>query len=299
MTAIMPGRRFGFAGLGQMGGPMAANIAAHLSTGETALSVYDKAGTKERAPEGATALESLEDLAANADTIFLSLPDGPVSVAVAGELAAMKKPRVSVVIDLSTIGLEAAKEAGQILADAGITYIDAPVSGGQTGARAGTITVMWAGPADVLESHRDVMMSMCKNLFHVGDAAGQGQAVKMLNNFLSGTAMAATSEAVAFGLSQGLDMKTLLDVVNVSTGRNTATSDKFPNRILTGTFDAGFKTKLLTKDVGLFLDSAKAAGTPVDIAEAVVDLWRRTDKALPDSDFTRVYEFISGKKTES
>ncbi len=294
----MTGRRFGFAGLGQMGGPMAANIAAHLSSRDAILSVYDKAGTAARAPETANALDSLDELAANSDTVFLSLPDGPVSVAVAGELAAMKDPAVSVVIDLSTIGLEAAKEAAQTLAGAGITYIDAPVSGGQTGAKAGTITVMWAGPADVLESHRDVMMSIAKNLFHVGDEAGQGQAVKLLNNFLSATAMASTSEAVAFGLSQGLDMKTLLDVVNASSGRNTATGDKFPNRILTGTYDAGFKTRLLTKDVGLFLDKAKAAGTPVAVAETVVDLWRRADKALPDSDFTRIYEFITAKKTD-
>ena len=291
----MTGRRFGFAGLGQMGGPMAANIAAHLSTRNATLSVHDKAGTAERAPEGANALDALDQLAANSDTVFMSLPDGPVSVAVAGELAAMKDPAVSVVIDLSTIGLEAAKEAARTLAGAGITYIDAPVSGGQTGAKAGTITVMWAGPADVLESHRDVIKSMCKNLFHVGGKAGQGQAAKLLNNFLSATAMAATSEAVAFGLSHGLDMKTLLDVVNASTGRNTATADKFPNRILTGTYDAGFKTRLLTKDVGLFLDSAKAAGTPVAVAETVTQLWRRADKALPDSDFTRIYQFITGK----
>ena len=291
----MTGRRFGFAGLGQMGGPMATNIAAHLSTRNATLSVYDQAGTAARAPDKTTVAGSLEELAQGADTVFLSLPDGPVSVAVAGELAAMKDPAVSVVIDLSTIGLEAAKEAARTLAGAGITYIDAPVSGGQTGAKAGTITVMWAGPADVLESHRDVIKSMCKNLFHVGGKAGQGQAAKLLNNFLSATAMAATSEAVAFGLSHGLDMKTLLDVVNASTGRNTATADKFPNRILTGTYDAGFKTRLLTKDVGLFLDRAKAAGAPVAVAETGTQLWRRADKALPDSDFTRIYQFITGK----
>jgi 3-hydroxyisobutyrate dehydrogenase-like beta-hydroxyacid dehydrogenase len=289
---MMTDMLFGFAGLGQMGGPMAANIAKS----GVDLSVFDKAGTAERAPEGASAVETFEQLAAAADTLFLSLPDGPVSITVARQLAAMTDRKVSVVIDLSTIGLEAAREAGRILADAGITYIDAPVSGGQAGAKAGTITIMWAGPEDVLERHQDVMQSFSKNLFHVGDAPGQGQAMKLLNNFLSGTAMAATSEAVAFGLSQGLDMKTLLDVVNVSTGQNTATSDKFPKRILTGTYDAGFKTALLTKDVQLFLDNAKAAGTPVEIAETVVNLWNRCNKALPDSDFTRVYEFLTGKK---
>ena len=290
----MSAMRFGFAGLGQMGGPMAANMAAAGFD----LSVYDKAGTAERAPDGAKPLESLDALAAVVDTLFLSLPDGPVTLAVARDLAALQDRAVSVVIDLSTIGLEAAKEAGQILADAGIQYIDAPVSGGQSGAIAGTITVMWGGPAEVLEIHRDVIMAIAKNLFHVGDQAGHGQTVKLLNNFLSGTAMAATSEAVAFGLSQGIEMKSLLDVVNVSTGRNTATSDKFPNRVLTGSYDAGFKTKLLTKDVGLFLDNAKAAGTPTAVAETVVDLWRRCDAALPDSDFTRIYEFLTEKNPD-
>ena len=290
----MSAMRFGFAGLGQMGGPMAANIVAAGFD----LSVFDKAGTAERAPDGAKPLESLDALAAVVDTLFLSLPDGPVTLAVARDLAALQDRAVSVVIDLSTIGLEAAKEAGQILADAGIQYIDAPVSGGQSGAIAGTITVMWGGPAEVLEIHRDVIMAIAKNLFHVGDQAGHGQTVKLLNNFLSGTAMAATSEAVAFGLSQGIEMKSLLDVVNVSTGRNTATSDKFPNRVLTGSYDAGFKTKLLTKDVGLFLDNAKAAGTPTAVAETVVDLWRRCDAALPDSDFTRIYEFLTEKNPD-
>jgi 3-hydroxyisobutyrate dehydrogenase-like beta-hydroxyacid dehydrogenase len=287
----MSARRFGFAGLGQMGGPMAANIVAAGFD----LSVFDKAGTADRASDGANPLESLDALAAVVDTLFFSLPDGPVTLAVARDLAVLQDRAVSVVIDLSTIGLEAAKEAGQIFADAGIQYIDAPVSGGQSGAIAGTITVMWGGPAEVLEIHRVVIMAIAKNLFHVGDQAGHGQTVKLLNNFLSGTAMAATSEAVAFGLSQGIEMKSLLDVVNVSTGRNTATSDKFPNRVLTGSYDAGFKTKLLTKDVGLFLDNAKAAGTPTAVAETVVDLWRRCDAALPDSDFTRIYEFLTEK----
>ena len=290
----MAAARFGFAGLGQMGGPMAANMAAAGFD----LSVHDKAGTAERAPEGAKPAATLAELAANAKTLFLSLPDGAATLGVARELAAMEDRATTVVVDLSTIGPEAAKEAGGLLGEAGVTYVDAPVSGGQSGARAGTITVMWAGPADVLEAHREVMMSICKNLFHVGPTPGQGQAMKLLNNFLSATAMAATSEAVAFGLSQGLDMKTILDVVNVSSGRNTATSDKFPDRVLTGTFDAGFKTRLLAKDVRLYLENAQAAGTPADVGSTVAGLWRRFDEATEDADFTRIYEFISGQGGE-
>jgi len=288
---MTPGR-FGFAGLGQMGGPMAANIAK----GGFALAVYDKAGTAARAPDKAMPVESLESLAAQVETLFLSLPDGPATLAFARDLAGVKTRAVKLVIDLSTIGIEAARETDRVYADAGITYVDAPVSGGQSGARAGTITVMWAGPAELIESHRKVMKSFCKNLFHVGPEPGQGQAMKLLNNYLSATAMAATSEAMAFGLKQGLEMKTILDVVNVSTGRNTATSDKFVNRVLTGTYDAGFKTRLLTKDVRLFVENARAAGTPVEIASVVADIWRRADEAMPDTDFTRIYPFIAGTK---
>jgi 3-hydroxyisobutyrate dehydrogenase-like beta-hydroxyacid dehydrogenase len=281
----------GFAGLGQMGGPMAANIAK----GGFALVVYDKAGTAKRTPAKTTPVESLAELAKAAETIFISLPDGPACLGFARDLAAVKGRKTKVVIDLSTIGLKAAREMDKMLAAAGIVYVDAPVSGGQSGAKAGTITLMWSGPAELLESHRKALQAFSKNQFHVGPTPGQGQAVKMLNNFLSATAMAATTEAVSFGLSQGLNMKTILDVVNVSTGRNTATSDKFVNRILPGTFDAGFKTKLLTKDVRLFYENAKAAGTPNEIATLMADIWRRADEAMPDTDFTRIYSFMRGE----
>ncbi len=281
----------GFVGLGQMGGPMASNITA----GGADIIVYDKAGTAERAPEGAKLANSFESVLNSADTVFLSVPDGPVSLALAKEIAASKDRRATVIVDLSTIGPEAAREANEILSAAGVTYIDAPVSGGQAGAKAGTITVMWGGPKPVMDEHEDVLKSFSKNVFHCGDDPGQGQAVKVLNNYLSAIAMSATSEAVLYGLSQGIDMKTMLDVVNVSTGQNTATADKFPKRVLTETFDAGFKTKLLTKDVNLFMRNAKAAGTPVTLASTLAAIWNGADATLPDSDFTRIYEYIREK----
>ena len=281
----------GFVGLGQMGGPMAANIAKSGAE----IIVYDKAGTSERAPEGAKLANSFADVLSMADTVFLSVPDGPVSIALAKEIAATDGRRAQVIVDLSTIGPEAAREADGILKAASVTYIDAPVSGGQAGAKAGTITVMWGGPKAVLDAHTDVLASFSKNAFHCGETPGQGQSVKVLNNFLSAIAMTATSEAVLYGLSQGVDMKTILDVVNVSTGQNTATIDKFPKRIMTESFDAGFKTKLLTKDVNLFLKNAKAAGTPLTLAATLAAIWNGCDAALPDSDFTRVYEFVRDK----
>ena len=102
------------------------------------------------------------------------------------------------------------------------------MSGGAAGARAGTISLMFGGPAAVLEAHRAVFDAFAGNVFHVGEPRGQGQAMKLLNNFLSATALAATSEALAFGAAHGLDLATMIDVLNVSTGRNSATVDKFP-----------------------------------------------------------------------
>ena len=280
--------QFGFIGLGQMGGPMAGNIAANGFP----LTVYDKAGTQGLAPESTQLGADAADVARIADTVFLSVPDGEVSLIVVNEIVASVDRRTSVIIDLSTIGPAAAREANARCKAAGITYIDAPVSGGQAGARAGTITIMLAGPKAVVDLHRDVLSGFTKNLFHVGEEAGQGQAVKILNNFLSGTAMVASTEAVLYGLSQGIDMKTILDVVNVSTGQNTATADKFPRRILTETFDAGFATALLTKDVNLFVDNAREAGTPTKIAEAITEVWDKTNDALPGSDITMVYRHL-------
>ena len=280
--------QFGFIGLGQMGGPMAGNIAANGFP----LTVYDKAGTQGLAPESTQLGADAADVARIADTVFFSVPDGEVSLIVVNEIIASVDRRTSVIIDLSTIGPAAAREANARCKAAGITYIDAPVSGGQAGARAGTITIMLAGPKAEVDLHQDVLSGFTKNLFHVGEEPGQGQAVKILNNFLSGTAMVASTEAVLYGLSQGIDMKTILDVVNVSTGQNTATADKFPRRILTETFDAGFATALLTKDVNLFVDNAREAGTPTKIAEAITEVWDKTNDALPGSDITMVYRHL-------
>ncbi len=284
-------QKIGFVGLGQMGGPMATNI---VKSGADVI-VYDKAGTAERAPEGAKLANSLGDVLSTADTVFLSVPDGPISIALAKEIAAAEGRASQIIIDLSTIGPDASQEADEILKAAGVTYIDAPVSGGQSGAVAGTITIMWGGPKTVLDDHASIMDSFSGNVFHCGEHPGQGQAVKILNNFLSATAFAASCEAVLYGMSQGVEMKTILDAVNVSSGRNTATMDKFPNRILTETFDCGFATKLQSKDVNLFLANAKAAGTPLTVAAVVAAVWNGCDAALPDSDISRIYDYVREK----
>ena len=280
--------KIGFIGLGNMGGPMCANIA---KAGRWPMIVFDAAGTAERAPAGATVAGSVAEVAARADTILLSLPDGKIVAAVANEIAAATDRRVTAIVDLSTVGVVAAKSIGASLDRQGLVFVDAPVSGGRAGAIAATITVMCAGATDTIAMLTPVFKTMAGNVIPVGAQPGQGQAMK-LNNFLSSVAMAATSEAVHFGISQGLEMKTMLDVLNVSTGRNTATSDKFPNRIATGTFDAGFAMPLMSKDVALYYENADAAGTVTKLGTAVAEIWRDAVEALPDADFTRIYDFV-------
>ena len=283
----------GFIGLGKMGGPMAANVAAATP----GLVCFDMAGTDDRLPAGGVAATSVADVAARCTTVLISVPDGAATQAVAEAILATDQSVVETLIDLSTIGPQAAVRAAELLAPAGITYCDGPVSGGAAGARAATISLMFSGPTAVLDGQRALLESFTGNIFHVGEHAGQGQAMKLANNYLSATALAATSEAVAFGAAHGLDMATMIDVLNVSTGRNSATVDKFPNRVLTGSYDAGFSTAHMTKDVGLFVDSAAAIDTADVVANAVATTWRGCDAALPGSDFTEIWRYVSTPKT--
>jgi 3-hydroxyisobutyrate dehydrogenase len=277
---------YGFVGLGKMGGPMAANLA--LSGAE--LVVFDRAGSIGRAPAGAYPASSTAEVAAAAETVFFSLPDGPAMLEVLGEVVVAAGRVTRTVVDLSTVGIEAARTASELAKDAGLVYVDSPVSGGRSGAIARTIALMWAGPAELLESHRPALDAMAQNVFHVGTEAGQGQALKLLNNFLSATATAATAEALLFGLTQGLELKTMLDVVNV------ASEDKYVNRVLTGTFDSGFGTSLMAKDVRLFGEAVAVAGTANDLGAIVRALWDAMEAHAPGSDHTEIFTFLRDRE---
>lgn len=286
----MSERVFGFIGLGSMGHPMAANLA---KAGFDVVG-FDAAGTVDRLPPGVRAATGVAEVGAACDTVLLSLPDGAPVRAVVDELATASPRRVTTVIDLSTVGPAVAAEAAARLGAVGVNYVDGPVSGGVAGARAATISLMFAGGSDVLETHRSALEAFTGNVFHVGTQPGQGQVMKLLNNMLSATALAATSEAIAFGAVHGLDMGVMLDVLNVSTGRNSATVDKFPNRVVTGTYDAGFRTALMAKDARLYVESTERIGTQAAVARTVAELWTQADAAMPGSDFTRIWQFVSG-----
>ncbi|HEY7550106.1 MAG TPA: NAD(P)-dependent oxidoreductase [Hyphomicrobiaceae bacterium] len=275
----------GWIGIGSMGHRMSR----HLVAAGHPLVVADAAGT-ERAPPGATIATSNAEVAALADTVILSLPDGTASEAVAREIAGAAPRRAKTVIDTSTIGIAAARNVAGILAPVGIAFVDAPVSGGTAGADKATLAIMLACPPAAYERLKPLMSLMGKP-FYVGPDPGQGQAVKLLNNFLSATALAATSEAIAFGVSQNIPMQTILDIVNVSTGRNSATDDKFPRRIVHGRYDAGFTARLQLKDIRLYLENARAARISDDIADTVVSVWTAMDAALPGADICEMYPY--------
>ena len=284
----MASDELGFVGLGNMGRPMAANL---VKSGRSVL-VHDAAGTQARAPRGAKLAASNAALAAAVEVIHLCVPDGRASESIAREVAGASDRRTRLIVDHSTIGTTAAARVHALLAGHGVEYVDAPVSGGVSGAVNATLAIMYSGSETTFEILRPVFEAMAGNVFRVGSLPGQGQAIKVLNNFLSGTAMAATAEAVAFGVRHGLDMKMILDVVNASSGRNTATADKFPNRILTGTWDAGFHSTQLNKDLGLYRDAAEAIGASRPVSPAVSDLWRRLEAHEPNADISRVYPFV-------
>ncbi len=285
----------GFIGLGNMGRPMATNLVAaghHLV-------VYDAAGTAERAPEGTELAGSSSEVGRRSTVVLFSLPEGEAVRSVAGELASVTPSKVRTVVDTSTIGMATSRQVHKMLADIGIEYVDGPVSGGVAGARSATLAMMCAGSEETIGRLRPLLKPVVRHVFHVGNRPGQAQAMKLLNNFLAATGIAASSEAFAFGERIGLDLRTMVEVVNVSTGRNMATADKFPNRVLTGTYDAGFTSRLLLKDVLLYETAAREAGSAIPIGPHVADVWRRFEDAAPGSDITRMFLFLRSLGLES
>jgi 3-hydroxyisobutyrate dehydrogenase-like beta-hydroxyacid dehydrogenase len=197
-----------------MGSALASNLVA---AGHVVIA-YDALGPV-RAPDGVTCVSDVAEVARRSEVVVLSLPDGSASEQVAAEIEAATDRRTTHVVDTSTVGLGAARHVATLLARSGIGYVDAPVSGGVAGARARTLVVMFAGADDACARVEPVSAGLSDRRFRVGDHAGMGQALKLANNFLSASALAATSEAVTFCRSVGLGMETMLHVLNQSSGQ--------------------------------------------------------------------------------
>jgi 3-hydroxyisobutyrate dehydrogenase-like beta-hydroxyacid dehydrogenase len=282
---------FGFAGVGRMGSLMAPRL---LNAGHS-VHVFDISDDAVTAMEklGAKTAATIADLANQAETIFLSLPNPEiVNIAALGKNGLIEGNKVKRVVDFSTIGPRMAKIVATALAAKGITYVDAPVSGGLKGARDGTLAVMIACPKPVFAELEPILKIFGKP-FHLGEVAGQAQTMKLANNLLAAAAIALSSEAMVMGVKAGLDPKVMLEVLNMSTGRNSATQDKFPRSILPGTFDFGFATGLSYKDVKLCIDEAEAMGVPMVCGAAVRQMLAVTNAMYgADSDFTSICRVV-------
>jgi 3-hydroxyisobutyrate dehydrogenase-like beta-hydroxyacid dehydrogenase len=288
----MTGQMLGFVGVGRMGGPMAARL---LDAGYR-LCVYDVAA-EAAAPlvaRGAQLAASPAEVASMADIVLVSLPTPDVvrQVALGGNGGIINGSRVRLMIDLSTTGPGVAGEVAAQLAERRIGWVDAPVSGGVTGAKAGTLAVMVSCPKPVLQEVEPIL-KVFGRLFHTGEKPGLAQSAKLANNLLAATALAATSEVMAMGVKSGLDARVLIDIINASSGRNSATQDKFPRAVLPGTFDFGFATGLSYKDVRLCVEEAEALGVPMVVGAAVREMLAITKARFgADSDFTFVAKVL-------
>ena len=275
----------GFIGLGKMGFPMARRLieARHQ------LVVFDQ---RQEAVDrlvalGAQAASSTKDVADRAETVLASLPSLQASLEVAtGTGGVIEGKRVRRFVDLSTVGSHMAVRIHDALAKRNIVQLDSPVSGGVGGAEKGTLAVMVSGPKADFEAVKTALDVIGK-VFFIGEKPGSAQTMKLANNLLSATAVVATSEAVVMGVKSGLDASVMVDVINAGSGMNTASRDKFPRAILPRTFDFGFATGLMVKDVRLYLEEAKALGLSMEVAEAVGRLWEVVIREMgAESDFT-------------
>ena len=275
----------GFIGLGKMGFPMAGRLieADHqLVAYDTRKDVLDK-----MVALGAQPASSPKDIADRVETVMASLPSLQASLEVAtGKGGVIEGQRIKRFVDLSTVGSHMAVKIHDLLAAKNIVQLDSPVSGGVGGAEKGTLAVMVSGPRADFETVKPALGVIGKTFF-ISEKPGSAQTMKLTNNLLSATAMVATCEAVAIGVKSGLDAGVMIDVINAGSGMNTASRDKFPRAILPRSFDFGFATGLMVKDVRLALEEAKSLGMSLEVAEAVGRLWETVMREMgPESDFT-------------
>ena len=277
----------GFVGLGQMGSRMAARL---VEAGHPVVA-YDPAAPalESLAAKGAIRASSARGVADRADVVFASLPTpGVVREVALGPDGVLRGQRARRFVDFSTTGPRVAGEVAASFAEVGRTTFDAPVSGGVTGAEAGRLAIMVSGPRAEYEALEPLLRVFGKPFF-CGDKPGQAQVLKLCNNLLAAAALAVSSEAIIMGVKAGLDPSLMCEVIYASSGRNSATQDKFPRAIIPRTFDFGFTTGLSHKDVRLCVDEAEAMGVPMVVGSAVRQLLAVTSATFgAESDFTSV-----------
>lgn len=261
-----------------MGQLMAANLAA----GGYDVQSYDKKKTGNR--------KSAQDAARGAEILITMLPDGDdVREAVLEALPALKPG--AVVVDMSSSDPAGTRALGLALKKNKIDMVDAPVSGAKFKAKDGTLAIMCGGDKEPFAKVLPALQKMGNQIFHCGPL-GAGHAVKALNNYLGAAGTLAGFEALLIAQSFGLDPVPMLDAINASTGRNSTTSRKIPQDVLTGAFASGFKLALMTKDVGIAAELARGLKLKTPILKETLKHWKAAQKGLPrDADHTEIYKY--------
>jgi len=262
----------GFVGVGTMGRPMARRL---LEAGYGVV-VFDlnTDAVAELVSLGARSAGSVKAVADEVRIVFTSMPTVAVFKKIgAGAGGVIEGGAVKIMVDLSTVGSTATQEVAAALGLRGIEVVDAPISGGAAGAKAGTLAVMVAGKPEAVAEVLPLFQVFGKP-FVVGEKPGQAQLMKLLNNMLSSTAFAVTTEAFVAGMRGGLDPEVMMSVFNAGSGRNNATADKFPKYVLGRTFDFGFPISSVCKDINLAVDECQKLGVPMWVGGQSRQLWQ-------------------------
>jgi 3-hydroxyisobutyrate dehydrogenase len=269
----------GFIGLGRMGELMSANLAR----AGFQLQTWDKARPGNR--------RGAREAAQGADVLVTMVPDGrAVEQAVKAALPGLKHG--AVVVDMSSSDPATTRRLAKTLAARGIAMVDAPVSGAVAKARDGTLAIMVGGNEADIARVRPVLEKMGTEIFHCGEV-GAGHATKALNNYLGAAGTIAGFEALLIGKAFGLDPKTLVDVINASTGKNSTTERKIPQQVFTNAFASGFKLALMAKDVGIAARLSRDTGVPAPLLKQTLRHWRDAERALPaGADHTEIYKYL-------
>jgi 3-hydroxyisobutyrate dehydrogenase len=284
----------GFIGIGNMGRPMAAN----LTRGGYQVVAYDaEAGRAQQLAQdiGAKAAGSLGELGKSVDAVVTMLPTGKEVRAclleTEGGALAANLPQGAIVIDMSSADPVGTRQTHAELARRGFAFVDAPVSGGVPRATDGTLAIMIGGDAAAVAAARPVLEKMGTRLFEVG-GPGNGHAMKALNNFVAGSGFIAVAEAVLVGQRFGLDPSVMLDVMNVSTGKNFNTEHVVKQHVISRQFASGFALGLLAKDVKIAADLARAIEVESPLARLAAALLEEArDEVGFAKDHTLAYTF--------
>ncbi|MDK1374322.1 MULTISPECIES: NAD(P)-dependent oxidoreductase [unclassified Sinorhizobium] len=258
-------RDIGFIGLGAMG----AHMARHIAGAGFKLHVHDTSSEilERFASLGASVCSSPKAVGDAADAVLVCLPTPDIVERVAlGENGLVHGARAKIYVDHSTTGPSVARKVAEALAQRQITALDGPLAGGMRGAEAGTLSVMISGEEKAFDALRAVFDCYGRNVVHVGDRVGQGQALKLINNMIVGANLVVAAEATLFGIKYGLAAETILEMLNASTARSFVTEDLLEKRVLDRQFDFGFRLELMCKDLRLCVSEAEATGAPMMVS---------------------------------